>query len=217
MLGRPPRDKGRFAAPQAAEAAEALLLQLDPVRGIRMICAELERLTPLDPKLRAAMDKLEELHREIVEDDPDNVFIPAMWLFVRSRLLTTYPPSVVCASLRDGDRMLRAVEMAMPAIFSPEARREVISQGSQLAADGSGAAAALDRAREELARLAPDAAIDVIPPLIVRIYLGVGAATTVYGCTTTSTFTSIPELSDREVVSPPFRLGLRRDDARSLR
>ncbi len=75
----------------------------------------------------------------------------------------------------------------MSGVFRKDALREVIRQGMQLAAADSGTAAELQKARDELRRLAAEAPEDFGPIIIVPVLAGIGLAV-VYGLATRGEF-----------------------------
>jgi hypothetical protein len=134
-----------------SEATELLLLPLDPLRGLRRISEDFDRLVELDPKLREAKAQVEQhLGGLPSEEDIGERLGPILWVQLRDHLKSQRAVNTLRRALGDGDNVLRSVEEALATTFDVEVLQEVIREAGQLAQADSAAAGLFRQARDEL-------------------------------------------------------------------
>lgn len=139
--------------PAAPSAIELLLLPLDPLRGLRRIQADFDRLAEVDPKLGAARGLLEERF-QLLGGDEQGMLGAILWVYVRGRLTSSGIEAGFRRWIGSGETVLRTVEAALESVYSIETMRELSQQGTRFAVTDSSAGAAIEQARQELSQLA---------------------------------------------------------------
>jgi hypothetical protein len=139
-----------------SEFVDLLLTPLDPLRALRRIVSDVDRLAALDPKVGEARHLVTERLTSALASTPDGEEIVAgiFWLHLRGQL--TNEPALLTAFrawLGDGDLVLRTTELALDTVLSSDVLRETVTQAGQLSDAPPPQASPLDQARRELRRL----------------------------------------------------------------
>jgi len=115
--------------------------------------------------------------------DDQEVLSAVLWAYLRSRLQASDNLTSLRAWVRDGDKVLQAVEEALETTFTSTVLQELIDQGRQFAATESAGGSDFQRARNEVHQLDAE---EVLPIILVGGFLmGYGPAALycdTYGC-----------------------------------
>jgi hypothetical protein len=154
--------------------SDVFFVSLDPQRGLKKIVRHLERYVDLDLKLGEATRLLEERFDSLSADDRD-ILGALMWSYIRGRLKGSTSADAVTRWMSQGESVLPTVETSLETTFSPESLRALVRETRQLVASESattaGAAAEIQRARDELHQMTAGAVTEIIVPQLMALGL----------------------------------------------
>jgi hypothetical protein len=154
---------------RASNAAEIFLIPLDPPRGLQGIAEDLERLTELDPKLKAAVDLLGGRFESYTGEARETI-LAILWAHTRPRMQQGWLAGFR-SWLDDGGSVLVSVERALDSMFSKAVLDELLQHGTVLTASDSAMSAELRQALDEVRQVL---STDLIPIFFLAGY-GLGA------------------------------------------
>lgn len=154
-----------FAGP-----ADDLLIPFNPTRGFDVWWEHLELHASADMKVAAARRLLEDRLGSLSQTDTATV-ASVLWGVLRQRLRAGAGLRSFRTWLRDGDRVLETVEVALDSVFTPQAMRDLARAGSQLESSDAADADDLGRARGEVQGFV---AADFGPATVLAVAAGAG-------------------------------------------
>jgi hypothetical protein len=129
-----------------------LLTPLDPVRALRRIASDVDRLAALDPKLGEAISLVRKRLQSVPPGtSPDETLPVVFWLQLRGHLMSQ--PSAVAAVRRwlgDSDAVLRSVERALDTSLTVEVLQQLSAEATTLTDGAYADHVRFSQARQEL-------------------------------------------------------------------
>ena len=158
--------------PSLAGPLDDLLIPFNPDRTLETILGTLQLHLAADPKVAAAQSLMEERLGSLPDEDLHAVGA-VIWATYRRQLCAGARPSRWRDWLRDGDRVLWTVQVALDTFMRPSAVAEFAEAIRQLESTNSADTAELDVARSELAQFL---ATDIGPVKLVPFWVGYGVS-----------------------------------------
>jgi hypothetical protein len=150
-------------APALAGPLDDLLIPFDPGRSLETVSDTLELYASADPKVAAARSLVED-HLGSLPDADLEAVAAVFWATYRRRLCAGARPSRVRDWLRNGDRVLWTIQVALDSSLSPSALADLAAAVRELETSDAEDARDLTIARAELASLL---ASDIGPPKLL--------------------------------------------------